>query len=390
MLIRDPGFRSAAAIRARCLTALAAVFASTLLAGCSMLDAVPIPGMDYIAGEEGLLRDRQGDYLEAQVLPPTRIPDEYDSYIIDDLMVIPRIAETNTEAFLDAPRPRSFNGRSERGVIIQRMSEDSWIVVDVSPSEVWPRIRDYWTSQNIPVAFENPTRGILDTGWFVLEGNVLTKEKIRVTVEPGFQNDSAEIRLLHLGIAQALPDLDQVNWPVESTDADVAYDFLADMSSYLADVAGLYQASTVSFLAENINSRGKASIISTPGGREVLHLEAPFRRSWGAVTRALDRAGVEVVADSQESGIVEVDYVIGGNEEEEKPGIFTRVVTLNGAFSKKEAVAYYPLRILVLDLDDATEIIVEPLTDGSADPEREAELRAAAKSLLNLIRNTIA
>ena len=75
MLIRDPGFRSAAAIRARCLTALAAVVASTLLAGCSMLDAVPIPGMDYIAGEEGLLRDRQGDYLEAQVLPPTRIPD---------------------------------------------------------------------------------------------------------------------------------------------------------------------------------------------------------------------------------------------------------------------------------------------------------------------------
>jgi hypothetical protein len=44
----------------------------------------------------------------------------------------------------------------------------------------------------------------------------------------------------------------------------------------------------------------------------------------------------------------------------------------------------------VLDLDDATEIIVEPLTDGSADPEREAELKAAAKSLLNLIRNTIA
>lgn len=372
------------------MLSLAALAASVLLSGCSLLDSVPIPGMDYIAGEEGLLRDRQGDYLEAEVLPPTRIPDQYDSYIIDDLMVIPQIAETNTEAFLNAPRPRSFGGRSQRGVIIQRMNEDSWIVVDVSPSEVWPRIRDYWSSQSIPVAFENPTRGVLDTGWFVLEGNVLTKEKIRVTVEPGFQNDSAEIRLLHLGIAQALPDIDQVNWPAESTDPDVAYDFLTDLSNYLADVAGLYQASTVSFLAENINSRGKASIINTPGGREVLHLEAPYMRSWGAVTRALERAGVEVVAESQESGIVEVDYVIGGNEDEDKPGFFKRVVTLNGVFSKGEDVDYYPLRILVLDLDDATEIIVEPLEDSSGDAERAAELRAAAQSLLNLIRNTIA
>ena len=368
------------------LTRSLLIFASAMLGGCSLLNSVPIPGMDYIAGEEGLLRDRQADYLEAEVLPPTRIPAQYDSYIIDDLMVIPQISQDNTQAFLDAPRPRPFSGRSERGVVIQRMSDDSWIVVDVSPSEVWPRIRDYWSSQGIQVAFENPVRGVLDTGWFILEGNTLSKEKIRVTVEPGFQNNSAEIRLLHLGVAQSLPALDQVNWPQTSTDPDVAYDFLTDMSNYFADVADLYQASTVSFLAENIDSRGKASIINTPAGRELLHLEAGFDRSWAAISRALDRAGVEVVAQNAESGVFEVDYVIGtGTEEEEEPGFFKKVITLNGIFSREDPPRAYPLRILVLDLDGEVEVIVESLEAQPQPPETgEAET-----SLLNLIRNYI-
>jgi len=361
------------------------VMASGLLSSCSMLPSVPIPGMDYIAGEEGLLRDRQGDYLEAQVLPPTRIPDNYDSYIIDDLMVIPPVAQGSTQAFLNAPRPRPYGGRIERGVVIQRINEDNWIVVDVSPSEVWPRIRDYWSRQGIQVAVENPARGLMDTGWFVLEGNALTKEKIRVTVEPGFQNDSAEIRLLHLGLAQSIPALDQVNWPESSTDPDVAYDFLTDMSGYLADVADLYQASTVSFLAENIDGRGKASIINTPAGRELLHLQAGYNRSWAAIMRALERAGVDVLAQDAEAGVIETDYVIAtGIDEEEEPGFFKKVITLNGAFSREEGPRYFPLRILVLDLGDEVEVIVETL-----EPQASQETREAESSLLNLIRNYI-
>ena len=358
-----------------------------VISGCSMIPSVPIPGLDYIAGEEGLLRDRKGDYLEAEVLPPTQIPSKYDSYIIDDLMVIPQVSDTSAQAFLDAPRPRLFSGRSERGVVIQRMNEESWIVVDVSPSEVWPRIRDYWTRNSIQVAFENPTRGVLDTGWFVLADNVVSKEKMRVTVEPGFQNDSAEIRFLHLSVGQAVPILDQVNWPESSTDPDVEYDFLTDLSNYLADVADLYQASTVSFLAENIDSKGKASIVNTPGGRELLRLEADYTRSWGAVGRALRRQEVAIVAESNELGIYEVDYVISPESDEEEPGFIKKVVTLNGLFSKKEKPNFYQLKVQLLDLNGEVEVIVESL---ELLPQQSEDLKEAENSLLRLIRNNIA
>jgi len=378
-IIAAPGLKIVA--RTGCLVSL------FTLCACSMLSSVPIPGLDYIAGEEGLLRDRKADYLEAEVLPRTTIPSEYDSYIIDDLMVIPQVPGNNTQAFLDAPRPRAFSGRSERGVVIQRMSGDSWVVVDVSPSEVWPRIRDYWTSKSIGVAFENPTRGVLDTGWFVLAGNSLTKEKIRVTVEPGFQNDSAEIRLLHLAVGQSIPVLDQVNWPESSTDPEVEYDFLTDLSNYLVDVADLYQASTVSFLAENIDGRGKANILSTPGGKDILHLEAGFDRSWAAIDRALRRAEIEIIADSIDQGVFEVNYVIPTETDEEEPGLFSKIFTLNGVFNKDEPQEYFPLQIQVLDLDGEVEVIIESI---NATQQRSDSVIEAENSLLRLLRNNIA
>ncbi len=358
-----------------------------VVCGCSMFSSIPIPGLDYIAGEEGLLRDRQADYLEAEVLPRTTIPPQYDSYIIDELMVIPQVPENNSQAFLNAPRPRAFSGRSERGVVIQRMSGDSWVVVDVSPSEVWPRIRDYWSSKSIGVAFENPTRGILDTGWFVLAGNSLTKEKIRVTVEPGFQNDSAEIRLLHLAVGQSIPVLDQVNWPETSTDPEVEYDFLTDLSNYLVDVADLYQASTVSFLAENIDGRGKANILSTPGGKEILHLEAGFDRSWAAIDRALRRAEIEIIVESVDQGVFEVNYVIPSETDEKEPGLLSKIFTLGGAFSKDDRPEFFPLQIQVLDLDGEVEVIIEPV---NATQQQSEDLIEAEDSLLRLLRNNIA
>ena len=184
-----------------------------------------------------------------------------------------------------------------------------------------------------------------------------------------------------------MPILDQVNWPESSTDPDVEYDFLTDLSNYLADVADLYQASTVSFLAENIDSKGKASIVTTPGGKELLRLEADFQRSWGAIGRALRRQEVAIVAESNELGVYEVDYVINPESDEEEPGFFKKVVTLNGLFSKKEQGTFYQLKVQLLDLNGEVEVIVESL---ELLPQQSEDLREAENSLLRLIRNNIA
>ena len=71
----------------------------TGLSACSML------GVELF-GDEGFFRDRQGDYLEAGSIPRIVVPDTLDSYIIDDLLVIPDLDATAEGTLVQAPRPR--------------------------------------------------------------------------------------------------------------------------------------------------------------------------------------------------------------------------------------------------------------------------------------------
>ena len=118
-----------------------------------------------------------------------------------------------------------------------------------------------------------------------------------------------------------------------------------------------------------------------------MRLEANYDRSWGAIGRALERAGVEVVAQSIEMGVYEVDYVIRSTEEEDEPGFFKKVVTLNGLFNRKDPPRFYPLKIQVLEINGEVEVLVESL---ELLPQPTADTSEAEISLLRLIRNNIA
>jgi len=368
----------------RIIRALAACCLLPGLSACSWLGYVP--GMDRVVGEEGMFRDRQGEYLQASTIPRTRIPDGMDSFIIDDLLVVPEIGTAEPQAFLDPPRPQELPGRSDRGVVIQRMDNNSWIVVDVSPSQVWPRIRDYWRQAGIEVAVENPTTGQMDTAWFVRDGEILNRDKIRVIVDTGFQDNSAEIRLLQQSALQATPELQQANWPATSMSPDVEYEMLMALSTYLADVADLYQASSVSFLAGSISSQGKAALVPESDGHELLQLQAGFNRSWAAVARAMNRSGVEIVSQSIEQGVFQVEYTPGLEAlvEEEGPGFLTRVFTLNGLFSGDEELQTHTLEVRLQSRGAAVEVDITPSQGSSAEAEE------AAHDLLQLISRTIA
>ncbi len=348
-----------------------------------------VPYVNRVIGDEGVFRDRQGEYLEAQTIPRTEIPEGLDSYIIDDLLVIPEIGNQEAQPFLAAPRPRPLEGASDREVVIQRMTDRAWIIVDASPAEVWPRIRDYWRQANIQIATENPTIGQMDTAWFERASDPINREKFRVVIDTGFQDNSSEIRLIHVVAPRGTPVFEQINWPERSEDFDLEYETLSDMSTYLADVADLNNASSVSFLAGNISSTGKAAIFTTPAGSDVLALQADYSRCWAAVGRALRRAGTDITSEASEIGMYEVLYVPGtGEEEEEEPGFLTKVITLNGLIGGgDDNEGAMQFRIEVLEVSGGADVRVSPIGPFNAN---SPEMLEAAKTLLQLIRKTIA
>lgn len=359
-----------------------------LLVSCSLIPDIRVPGMDRITGEEGMFRDRKEEYLQAETIPRTEIPAGLDDFIIDDLLVIPELGQSNAVPYPDPPRPMTMEGDSQREVVIQRMQNESWIIADVSPSQIWPRIRDYWRQSGVPVAVENPSEGLMDTGWFVLEGDVIDREKLRVIVDTGFQTNSSEVRILHMSGPQALPAVEQVTWPAQSMDSTIAYDFLLDLSGYLADVADLYQASSASLLARSLSSEGKAALVDTEAGDPLLRLQAGYDRSWAAVRRALTRSNVVIAEEDSASGLLVVEFdpaVLEPADEDDEPGFFTKVITLGGLFSRSAEVQVFPIRLQILESGSTVEVLAVPVDDNPDTATREA-----VQALMRLIRNTIA
>ncbi len=351
--------------------------------------------MGVLIGDEGFFRDRKGDYLESSSIPPLKVPNEMDSYVIDDLFVIPTaggvVGEVEGEAYLNVPRPRPIQRSSDRAVVIQRLGDRSWVIVDASASQVWPRLRQYWfdpywLDQGLELTRETPSLGLLETNWFVLDGNEFTQEKIRVIVEPGFQDDSAEVSLIHISVPQDQQVFEQVNWPQQSVDIEYAYELLEDLSTYLLEQIRVYQPSTVSFLAGNIPSEGRASMLSIDG-QEVLNLKADFERSWVAVSRSLERAGVQIVEESMNDKYFMVSFARPTDDEEK--GMFGRLLSIG---SKQEKS--YPYRVELQESSNSINVVVDPILEtqssgasvSEVDEQNAIELQAI---LLERIRDFI-
>ena len=317
------------------------------LSACSMI------GLELF-GKEGFFRDRQGDYLEAESIPRIVVPDTMDSYIIDDLLVIPDLDNAAGDSLVQAPRPRPLQRDPDRSVVVQSMNEKSWAVVDASVSQVWPRVRQYWLEKGIELALENPVDGLLDTNWFVVDGNSATQEKIRIVVEPGFQDESAEVSLIHISLPQNESASERVNWPEQSMDLDYASEVLTEISVYLASEMRNYQASTVSFLAGNIATEGKATIV-TEGGINTLHLKAEYDRSWAAVGRALDRAEIEILEENVDEGVFSVNY--GETDVQEDPGFLGRLMS---AGQRRETI---PFGVFLVETDTGVEVVALRMVD---------------------------
>ena len=348
------------------LTGFSVLLLSVGLSACSSL-----PGMGRLFGDEGFFRDRQGDYLEAESIPRLKVPDDMDSYIIDDLLIIPNLASNDGQAFLQVPRPRPIQGDPGRAVVIQRMEDRSWIVVDASASQVWTRVRQYWLEKGVDLAVENPGSGLLDTSWYSPGGNSNIQEKIRITIQPGFQDDSSEISLIQISAPQGSQLSDQVDWPEKSVDQEYAFEVLADLSAYLANEMLLYQASTVSFLAGSIPSEGRARIIKG-GEAEVLHLDADFTRSWAAVGRALERAEVEIVSEDMDARYFQVVY---SGRVEEQPGFLGRI------FSNRARQNGLPFRINLQESGSGIDVVVENASDSDSEVVTEEGSQTAARPL---------
>jgi len=282
-----------------------------------------LPGCSWLGltGEDGMFRDRQGEYLQAEITEPMNIPPELDSFTIDDLYYIPPEAPGERQLYETPPPPKPIDTRVRTEVVIQRFGDRAWIVLGATPGQVWPRLRDFFVAEGIPLAIDNPESGIMETTW-VPEENTDRRNRYRVWVEPGLHAGNSEVYVLQTSDDGSSIEGMPVNWPEDSTNIEREATFLVSVSQYLADRTDIYRGSSVSMLAGSIEVQGKASIDATRSGDTRLDIRIDADRAWSQITQSLNNAGIDVIESDRDAATMQV--VFTGTEEDE-PGFFSRL-----------------------------------------------------------------
>jgi len=273
-------------------------------------------------GEDGMFRDRQGDYLTAPTVPRMEIPPELDTFTIDDLYLIPPEPGGNRETFVRPPPPRPIDSRIREGVVVQQFGERAWIVIGATAGQVWPRLRDFFPTEGIPLAAEDAVGGMLETDW-ITDPDSSERHRYRVTVEPGLHAGNSEIYVRHVSDGGVSTRVAPTQWPEVSEDRARESVMLASISLYLADRADLYRASSVSLLAGSIQAESKANLIDRPGAATALTLRIDFDRAWSQVLQSLNSANIEIISSDRDERRVSVSF--SGEETEDGPGFFARL-----------------------------------------------------------------
>ena len=326
-------------------------------------------------GDDGMFRDRKNDYLQEKLLPPLAVPDDVDFKAEDELFIIPNVTnESLPNNDFQVPRPAPLiNAGADDSVRIQKLGDERWILVELPPSHLWQRLKNFLAENKIPVVREQANQGLLETGWLQRLGDDTpkTKERYRFRVEQGVQRSSSEVHILQFQQPFAAASAEQIDWPEKSVSAEREKQMTQTLAQHLASSS---EFESVSLMAQGIGSASRVNLVRNTTGEPVVKLSLPFDRAWASLGSALKKADFNVVDLNRSKGLYYVAYEPA--DDEDKPGFFSR---LFGAGKKEEDAEAKNYLFNVERLDDGVQIGIRK----SADKELAEE---QAKALLERVK----
>lgn len=282
--------------------------------------SIAVSGCGWLFGDKGVFRDRGDDYRRARVEKPMQVPPELAQIEADQDFAIPQIANNAPlEGKFEAPRPASIDGDpTAEQVLIRSLNGASWILVEASPGEVWPRVRQFLNVNQLYVTRADATDGVIETGWLQPKAEGVSRERYRFRIEQGVQRGSSEIYVLQAGVAA------NDNWPAVSSNPTRETEMIKALAQFIADNGS---TGAVSMLAQRgIESRGKIFLNKPAGEQPYLRLELPFERAWSALTLALQKADFTVEDQNRDQRELFVRYT-PQVDPQDKPGMWSRFWT---------------------------------------------------------------
>lgn len=336
---------------------------------------------------------------------PLEIPPDLSSAKVGDSYPVPENAAAGSTTFSDYASGGNRTVSIENTVLpqldnvrIERSGDERWLVVNATPAQVWPRVRDFWLQQGFLINKEDPSAGIMETDWaeqrdqfpgglfsFMRKFSTAlygaaTRDKFRTRLERGAEPGTTEVFISHRGAEEVLPEGRRKPvggaeeptkvWQPRPADPELE----AEMLQRMLVAFGVDQQRAQQIVAQTPEKRERARIISDNDGGKALSLQDNFSRAWRRTGLALDRVGFTVEDRDRSRGLYFVRYVnpdldISG---EKKEGFFSKL-KFWGDDSRDTTKDEYQISLVGgRDGDNTTEVMVlnkqgEPEKSNTAD-----------------------
>ena len=255
---------------------------------------------------------------------------------------------------------------------VERDGDLRWLVVNMPPDQVFPKVSDFWTESGFVLDVVDPKAGLLVTNWAenrakipeswirqalgsVLEGlwDSGTRDKFRTRVERSATPGRTEIYISHQHMEEksTLSGTEtDVRWVNGREDPGLNAAMLARLMVFLGD--DIDGARRKMSQAQRSPQEPKVAAPAA-GDKTALVISESFERAWRRVGVALDSGGFTVDDRDRSAGDFYVRYVdTDTGAKREEPGFFSRL------FGAKDPAPAQQFRIHLTAQGDKTEVTI--------------------------------
>jgi outer membrane protein assembly factor BamC len=308
-----------------------------------------LSGCGIFFGDEGVFRNRENDYLKADSLPPLVLPAGTNKEAMGELYPIPPISAADfgydaTASDYEVPRPMPLSANMlQDNVKIQRVGENSWILVNDAPGELWPRIRNFLNANNLSVTRADLKQGIIETGWLQFKTDLNSQDKYRLQIDQGIQPETSEIHITHMNVLSATKPTQDPEWPSKSMNPEREKWLMDELAATLASDNS---EGGTSMLAQGIGSNASAkATLGMYKNEPVMTLKLDKVRTMATIAYAAKRDGFQLYESDASTGLF---YVYYQDPEDAKPGWFKRMLHITN--KPKAATTPYSLEKIAANM----------------------------------------
>ena len=247
------------------------------------------------------------------------------------------------------------------GAKVMRDGQQRWLIVNQTPEQLWPQVRDFWLDNGFKLTVDNPAAGVLETDWQEnrarLPQDMISRalgklvdslrdsgfrDRFRTRIERA--GDQTEVFITHRGIEQKANGgiNDGFRWESSPNDPQLEAEFLTrlmvrlgsreELARKAVEDAGSAATTTPAASSGRTSSPSSAAAkkeVDLPAGVRIqdtqLVLDDGFERAWRRIGLTLDRIGFTVEDRDRSAGIYFLRWQDPKGASQEDPNFLIRL-----------------------------------------------------------------